>query len=79
MSSIKSKYDARILKIIYIKGCINIFGIHLQNKPLLGAIIMEFYYRIQDELDKLKGIITEKDVNDYQETDIQIEGRDYSQ
>lgn len=40
---------------------------------------MEFYYRIQDELDKLKGIITEKDVNDYQETDIQIEGRDYSQ
>lgn len=35
---------------------------------------MESYYRIQDEIDKLKSIITEKDVNDYQETDIQIEG-----
>lgn len=62
-----------LIKTIFFDS-LQLFFKYLQNKPLLGAIIQEAYYRIHEEMDKLKGIIIEKDVNDYQETDVQIEG-----
>lgn len=44
----------------------------------MAAIIQEAYYRIQDELDKLKRMVNiEKDINDYQDQDVQIEGKSF--